>query len=223
MSDASICPRTNQRVFAVSLAILLNIFFLKLFGFSESQTRFRVVTSLGVPSIGILRFDELNADQRKFVKSSPTLQQKLVTRISRRSLKNNAGDSENLAIDQVTESHAPTDNYLGAAVEEGASNEGRKLEKVSNYFDDPIMKNANIRRAINETVASLSENKKKELKPTLGKWRDFNKDVDFASIPECSDKENALKYNPPVIVGVKLAGIFAIPSLAHAAITGKCK
>jgi hypothetical protein len=55
-----------------------------------------------------------------------------------------------------------------------------------------------------------------------GKYETFHEEAEFASIPNCMGPD-ALKHDPAKIGPVGLGGLLALPFLAHAAITGKCK
>lgn len=54
------------------------------------------------------------------------------------------------------------------------------------------------------------------------KYETFHDAAEFASIPNCLGPD-ALKHNPPKIGPIGLSGLFVLPFLADAALTGKCK
>jgi hypothetical protein len=54
------------------------------------------------------------------------------------------------------------------------------------------------------------------------KYETFQDAAEFASIPNCIGPD-ALKHDPPKVGPVALGGLLALPFLAHAALTGKCK
>jgi hypothetical protein len=55
-----------------------------------------------------------------------------------------------------------------------------------------------------------------------GKYETFQDAAEFASIPDCVGPD-ALRHDPPKVGPVVLGGLLALPFLAHAALTGKCK
>jgi hypothetical protein len=63
--------------------------------------------------------------------------------------------------------------------------------------------------------------------PPPDKYQRFAVAFHEARVPDCIGKDDALRLDPPEVklgkVKVGLGGVFALPFLAHAALTGKCK
>lgn len=92
---------------------------------------------------------------------------------------------------------------------------------------DPKMIDGAIRKAFAEQKALEDTQKFVKSGPAPNKYERFAADAQHAKIPNCLAPDG-LKHNPPVIkVGGKpvfgVGGLLALPFLAQAAITGKCK
>lgn len=117
-------------------------------------------------------------------------------------------------------STAPTGDVLSA--------ETGTLEKTAPARDDLSgLDQRTIGAAIKATLAEnpvIAPRKGLIRVRELGRFEQFGADVQEASVPDC-DKPDALKLDPPVIPGTRVAlkGLLVLPHLAHAALTGRCR
>ena len=58
--------------------------------------------------------------------------------------------------------------------------------------------------------------------PGLSKSEQIQQQLAYARVPGCTDSD-ALKFVPPKVAGISLTGLLAVPFVAKAALTGKCK
>jgi hypothetical protein len=82
----------------------------------------------------------------------------------------------------------------------------------ANRFEDS---KSDLQRAIEAHGGTMEVVKK-------SKYDEFQVAAEAASIPDCIGPD-ALKLDPPHIGPIGFGGLFALPFLAHAAVTGKCK